>query len=640
MTSSRILWSAALTAALLSPFAAATADWAPLLRRAVVENVQISPDGTHLALAVRTEKGTIVTLRRSDTFAVASKIEAGTGGEIGTLKWLDDNRLLVSANRTNSMYGFALVAPATYIVNKNGGTAYKLPANFVSTIDGDPDHLLVSKCGSYADGDCVIEIRRAEIGHLVRPGEKVIAAPDAHASLYVDGKGQARSAVSWDDDGYSKLYVHKEGDRWDLINDSTQSGIDITPLGNSIDGAYAYLVSERAQGPSAIERYEIATGKRTEIQRHPVSDPIATILSFDGREPIGAYYDATRPVPMFWDPQHADVPIYKSLFKAFPDSMVTVTSISRDRRKVVLNVESDVDPGAYYIYDRSNQQARLLSKSRPWLAEPLQKAESVALAARDGLTLYGLLTRPAGKATNLPMVVMPHGGPYGVLDGWGFDEETQILASQGYAVLRINFRGSAGHGRDFMERGYKQWGRAMQDDVTDATRWAIDKGYADPQRICIYGASYGAYAAMMGVVREPGLYRCAAGFAGPYDLAKMYKWGSIHRSDLGLKYLERVIGRDKADLAARSPVQQAAKIGVPVFLAHGNLDGRIDDDHAKALQRALKKSGNEAQLVIYPYAGHGLYLEKDRLDFYGKLLAFLKQNLADQKTADAAADHR
>lgn len=630
-----------LAAASLLPSAAAAADWTPLLRRAAVENVQISPDGSHLALAVRTETGTVVAVRRSDTLALATKIVPGTGGEVGTLKWLDDDRLLISANRADSMFGVALIAPALYIVDKAGNSKYKLPANFVSTIDGDPDHLLVSRCGSYQDGGCVDEIRRAEIGHLVRPGELVIAAPDAHASLFVDSKGQARSAVSWDDDGYSKLYVLKTGEnRWEMINDSIKTGVDIAPLGNSADGVYAYLVSERKQGPSAIERYEIATGVRTEVQRHAASDPVRTILSLDGREPIGAYYDATRPMPLFWDPKHADVPIYQSLFKAFPDSVISVTSITRDRRKVVLEVQNDVDPGSYYIYDRDSRQARLLSKSRPWLSDKLPRTESISLAARDGLTLQGLLTRPIGATSGLPLIVMPHGGPYGVSDAWAFDEDAQILASQGYAVLRINFRGSAGHGREFLERGYKQWGRAMQDDVTDATRWAIEKGVADPQRICIYGASYGAYAAMMGVAREPGLYRCAVGFAGPYDLAKMYKWSNIHRTDLGMKYLERVIGRDKADLAARSPVQQAAQITVPVLLAHGKLDARVEVDHARALQKALKKAGREPQLLVYPYAGHGLYLEKDRLDFYTKLVAFLRQNMATgEKTVGAGAAH-
>lgn len=172
----------------------------------------------------------------------------------------------------------------------------------------------------------------------------------------------------------------------------------------------------------------------------------------------------------------------------------------------------------------------------------------------------------------LPMVVVPHGGPYDIIDVRAFDAEADIQASQGYAVLRVNFRGSGGYGRAFNELGYRQWGPKMQDDLSDATRHVADAGIADADRICIYGASHGGYAALMGAIREPDLYRCAASYAAPTDLSKLYKWGSIRRTDLGKRYLERVIGKDEADLAARSPVDLAISIKVPVLVAHGRLD--------------------------------------------------------------------
>jgi dipeptidyl aminopeptidase/acylaminoacyl peptidase len=246
------------------------------------------------------------------------------------------------------------------------------------------------------------------------------------------------------------------------------------------------------------------------------------------------------------------------------------------------------------------------------------------LKARDGVELHGLLALPpTGAERGLPLVVIPHGGPYGVTDTASYDPETAILASAGYAVLRVNFRGSGGYGRQFEQSGWMQWGRAMQDDVTDATKWAIEQGYADKDRVCIYGWSYGGYAALMGAVREPSLYRCAVGGAGPYDLAKMYKWGSIRRSDLGLDYLAKVIGKDDKVLAERSPVKQAASIKVPVFLVHGRLDGRIDVAHARRMAKALKEAGVDVEFQEYLKAGHGLNLDEDESDFYAKLLVFL-----------------
>jgi dipeptidyl aminopeptidase/acylaminoacyl peptidase len=170
----------------------------------------------------------------------------------------------------------------------------------------------------------------------------------------------------------------------------------------------------------------------------------------------------------------------------------------------------------------------------------------------------------------------------------------------------------------------------MQDDVTDATRWAIEQGIADGKRVCLYGASYGGYAALMGAIREPALYRCVAGYAAPYDLAKMYKWGSIRRSDLGLDYLSKVIGKDQVDLASRSPAKHAAEIKVPVFIGHGRADARVDVAHSRAMVKALRKAGVDVEFQEYMKAGHGLQIEADEVDFYTRLLAFLGKHTTPQ----------
>ena len=225
-------------------------------------------------------------------------------------------------------------------------------------------------------------------------------------------------------------------------------------------------------------------------------------------------------------------------------------------------------------------------------------SSSIELKSRDGRDLHGVLTLPPGSAgKNRP------------------------------GVVQVNFRGSGGYGWAFMELGKRQWGRTMQDDVTDATRWAIAQGIADAKRICIYGASYGGYSAMMGPIREPGLYQCAIGRSGAFDLAKLYKWGSIRRSELGLKYLKYVLGEDPVELAANSPAQHADKIGLPVLLAHGTLDARVDIKHAKLMARELAKRKQSVELIEYSSTGHSVVLDRHRLDLYTRLLAFLDQHL-------------
>jgi len=260
----------------------------------------------------------------------------------------------------------------------------------------------------------------------------------------------------------------------------------------------------------------------------------------------------------------------------------------------------------------------------------------VALKARDGLPLHGFLTVPSGSdGRNLPMVVMPHGGPFHVFDNGQYDRETQILAAAGYAVLQVNFRGSGNYGRAHAQAGAQQWGAAMQDDVTDATRWAIAQGIADARRICIYGASYGAYAAMMGAAREQGLYQCAAGYVGVYDLPLMFARGDVQERDSGVTFLREWLG-DPAKLGAVSPVNLATQIKVPVFLAAGGEDKRAPIQHTERMEAALKRAGTPVESLYYKTEGHGFYTLAHRTEYYDKLLAFLSRSLGG-KTAQASA---
>ena len=607
--------------------------WAAYLDRDAIENIQISPSGQYLAIAERVDDGTIVTIRDRATLEVLNTINPGSQGEVSDLQWLGDERLLVGANRLNPVYRVSLSSPEMYIVDRVAKTKYNLPANFVSTIEGDREHLLVSVC-HWEDG-CVPRVHRVEIGHLSRLGDPVISAPEADSRLWTDQQGHVRFAVAWDDESNGKLWVHREdGKTWTLVNDGKAAGVDSVPLGLDADGKSAFLFTERKQGPGAVERYDLASGNRSDVYKDPTSDVLWPIYAFDGDVPVGAYYDATAPRAVIWNPSHPDAAALAQIIGAFPGKVVSVASTSADHNLAVVLVSSDTDPGAYYLFDRAARKAALIARKRPWLeAMPQSRTRAVAFDTRDGLTLHALLTTPPGAGERpLPMVVLPHGGPYGFIETLGYDPEASLLASRGYAVLRVNFRGSGGYGRDFEERGFRQWGAAMQDDLTDATRWAIAQHLADASRICIYGASYGGYAALMGAVREPALYRCAASYAGPTDLAKMYKWGSIRRTDLGINYLHRVLGSDKAELAQRSPADQAAAIKVPVLLGHGGLDARVDANHTELMAKRLRKNGLKPEYVEYPMEGHGLLIKDDELDFYQRLITFLDTNIGPGST--------
>jgi dipeptidyl aminopeptidase/acylaminoacyl peptidase len=621
------------SAAVQSASPQASPTWQDYLKRSLFERVQLSPDGKRLAVAQRDGQSTIVTIRDAATLEAVKRFETGEDGEINRLSWIDDKRILVAVSRLNEQYGVSFYAPKLAIITVDDFSRYVLPDSFLSTIDGDPDHLLVTRCADWGNGGCIGAVHKVAIGRTYRKGEKIIDAPDRDANLIADRHGHVRFAIGVDDKGYSKLHAHK-GDAagWTLVNDSAQSKLHVFPLGVDAGGAFAYLEAERETGTSVVERYEFATGTRTEVYRDESSDVVRTIYDFDGETPIGAYYGPTAPRAVFWNMQNPDAKPIAQIAAAFPGRMVGVTSASDDRTKAVVLVSGDRDPGSWYLFDRTTNKARLIARARSWLPEAqLPKSREVVLKARDGRALHGVLTLPPdGRDRNLPMIVVPHGGPHGVFDTASFDQEASLIANQGYAVLRVNFRGSGGYGREFEMAGYRQWGRAMQDDVTDATRWAIEQGIADGKRICLYGTSYGGYAALMGAVREPGMYRCVAGYAAPYELAKMYKWGSIRRSDLGMEYLERVLGKDEAELAARSPASNVASIKVPVFLAHGKVDARVDVAHSRRMAKALKKAGVDVEFQEYAREGHGLALEEDERDFYTRLLAFLAKHTTPQ----------
>ena len=419
-----------------------------------------------------------------------------------------------------------------------------------------------------------------------------------------------------------------------LVNDESASGRAEWPVGFSADNAIAYLNVEQAEGPDRIVAYDVATGKRTTVLADETGDPV--VLHAPGtRVPVGALFLDGRPRTAFFDPESEHARLYRSLEAAFEGHAVYITSSTADGRKVLVQVWSDRNPGDFYVYDTVDKKAAYVVARAQWF-DPAKMAERrpISFEARDGLKLQGFVTIPAGSdGRGLPMVVLPHGGPFGMFDSWGFDNEAQLLADAGYAVLQVNFRGSGSQGRAFEHAGAREWGGAMQDDITDATRWAVAQGIANASRICIYGSSYGGYAALMGAAKEPTLYRCAAGNVGVYDLPTMHTHGDVQKRGSGVTYLNDWIG-DRDALGAVSPTRMADRIKVPVFLAAGGKDERAPIEHSKQMERALVKAGVPVETAYFPTEGHGYYDDANRYEYYSRLLAFLGKHLGGRTAAE------
>ncbi|WP_459062752.1 alpha/beta hydrolase family protein [Stenotrophomonas sp. PSU-St15] len=630
-------------------------DLTQFLRQETFTDIKISPGGEYVAATVPMEDSTAIAVMRLADKQLVGSFRPPQKNHAYEFDWVSNERLLIGLaekwgaldkpNPTGELYaidangnrGELLVG---YRVESKGpGTRIQpkkveaVAAFLADDLPGDERNVLVTVWPFAEDPFTRVERMDVASGRRVR----MASSPVRRGEFTTDGQGEVRFVHGSGSDNVNKLYYReRSGDSWKMINDEAVSKRIETAIGFSADGSLAYLQAEQTQGPDAIVSWNPQTGERAVVLRDEVVNPYRIIHRPGTHVPVGALYMGDTPRTRFFDEKSPEARLYRSLEAAF-GGPVYITSSTRDGRVVLVETWSGTNPGDFYVYDTEARKAEHLISRSDWIdIDRSATVRPVALKARDGLPLHGFLTVPSGSdGRNLPMVVMPHGGPFHVFDNGQYDRETQILAAAGYAVLQVNFRGSGNYGRAHAQAGAQQWGAAMQDDVTDATRWAIAQGIADARRICIYGASYGAYAAMMGAVREQGLYQCAAGYVGVYDLPLMFARGDVQERDSGVTFLREWLG-DPAKLGAVSPVNLATQIKVPVFLAAGGEDKRAPIQHTERMEAALKRAGTPVESLYYKTEGHGFYTLAHRTEYYDKLLAFLSRSLGG-KTAQASA---
>lgn len=649
----------------LAQAATNTVDVAAYARRDGYDTIKISPTGEYFAAIVPGENNSVLMIVRRADNQPTGGFGLGPHTYIADFDWVNPTRVVFGTARrfgtlerpylTGDLYGINADGSGKNILVggdvqvKEIGSLIKpkktdrVAAFLVDTLAKDERNVLV-RIQRY-ENDAYSEVDRmdAYTGHRT----PVARAPVRNAEYATDPDGNVRFAYGSNSDRAQKLYYRASGSAdwtdtsaWRLLNDEDASHHTETPLGFSADGSVAYLQVEQSDGPDAVVAFDTRDEKRRTVLRDEVSDPTDVIRALDAgyRAPVGVVFGMGRPRTAFFDEASPAARLQHSLEAAFEGRKVDVTSMTADGRTALFEVSSDHDRGQFYLFDTVTKHADYLLARRDW-QDPaaMSDVEPVAFAARDGLPLHGWLTRPRGSRTkDLPMVVLPHGGPFMQGDQWQFNQEVQLLAASGYAVLQVNFRGSGGYGRAFSAAGAQEWGGRMQDDVTDATRWAIAQGIADANRICLYGGSYGAYAALMGVAKEPAMYQCAVGYVGIYDLPMMFDKGDIQRRASGRTYLQDWIG-DPASLGKVSPVNLADRIKVPVFLAAGGMDERAPIAHSEEMERALRKAGVPVETLYLPTEGHGFFEESHKLAFYTQLLAFLDRNIGSGAGGGSAA---
>ena len=587
--------------------------------------VSMSPTGEYITVATPVNNRTVLASFRVADMKKMAGWEFGDRSHVDRVVWVGDDRFIMYVSYKEGRYdlegqggvAFAASVDGSQRIEIGNGIYY----NIVDTTPDDPKTILVERSAP----DAFLSKLNVYTGNVV----PVATAPLRPGRFLVDGSQNVRFAVG-NKDGTRTYTLKRENGTWKEIASSEMGEGAATPVRLTADGQHAYfLISDKGE-PDRVVLRNMADGKDEVLIPSQTVDPDGFVRSADRKEILMAHYSDGLPEYKFINKNHPESKTYASLINSFPDKAVSFGGISRDGRRVLFTTYSDTDPGSYYLFDRDTGKATFLLSSMEWIRpETMAESTPISYKARDGEIIHGYLTMPRGvEHRNLPLIMHPHGGPHGPRDNWGFDPEVQYLANLGYAVLQPNFRGSGGYGNAFERKGYRQWGLKMIDDMTDGVRWAVAQGFADPKRVCSYGASYGGYAALQSVVREPDMYKCAIGYVGVYNMDLWLQDSDVADRKAGRAYQRRVFPEDRASRNAQSAGYNIDRIKVPVMLVHGFEDKRVPVSQYEFLKKELEKAGKPAEVTIVERKeGHGFYAYDAQINLYTKMAAFLRKHL-------------
>jgi dipeptidyl aminopeptidase/acylaminoacyl peptidase len=458
---------------------------------------------------------------------------------------------------------------------------------------------------------------------------KMVAENPGKVTQWVtDHAGRLRAAITSDGVNTSLLTRPDENSPFKTVI-TTNFRESITPQFYTFDNKAIYATSNIGRDKSAVVTIIPETGKEAGLlYQNPEVDVSGLAYSKKRKVVTLASFVTWKEERKFFDAETEA--IYKTLQEKLPGFEIAISAHDKAEDKFIVVALNDRTPGSRYLFDKKTSALIKLADVAPWLnAEQLAPMKAIEYKSRDGLAIHGYLTLPLGReAKNLPVVVIPHGGPW-ARDAWGYDPEVQFLANRGYAVLQMNFRGSTGYGRKFWEASFKQWGKTMQDDVTDGVQWLIKQGVADPKKIAIYGGSYGGYATLAGVTFTPDLYAAAVDYVGVSNLFTFMKTIPPYWKPY-LDMFHEMVGdevKDKELLAAASPALHADKIKTPLLVAQGAQDPRVNKAESDQIVDGLKKRGIDVEYMVKENEGHGFHNEENKFAFYEAMEAFLAKHL-------------
>ena len=610
--------------------------------------VKISPDGKHLGvILIEDEKRTLLILnleKMQPTYAVKFDGEE----EVGSYYWVNDERIVLQKlykkpRQESSVYYGELLAvnydgsKSKYLFGYNGrgssGSAnmsdnesIQASAFVLDTLKDDDKYIYVMAYPWNSLNYVYTLVYKVNVYSGKR--KRITTSPVANAGFLVDNNEEVRFSFARDSKNNDQLFYY-DNNEW--IDASRIKGdlTDFYPISFTEDNKSIYAIANSEGNTRAIYEVELASAKHQKIIQHDIVDPLKTWISDQTNTLYAVEFENGYPEYRFVDTESNKAKALQQLMAAIPDHRIRIVSETINGNTLIVMAMNDKNSGDYYLFDRQKLKLKFLFAGNAKLdPNEMSEVRPISFVNRDGVTIHGYLTLPRGiEHKNMPLVVNPHGGPHGPRDLWVFNPENQLLAQNGIAVLQVNFRGSGGYGVDFEESGYRAWGSKIQHDILDATQYAIDQGYADKNRVCVSGASFGGYSALMSPMLAPDMFKCAIGVAGVYDLEQMFETGDVPESYGGKAFLKEVLGSDVAQLRAMSPTHNVDKLKANVLLIHGEEDERAPIEQFEAMEKALKQANYPYQKQVWDKEGHGFYNAENRAKYYEIMLKFLKENL-------------
>lgn len=610
--------------------------------------VKISPDGKHLGvILIEDEKRTLLILNL-ESMKPTYAVKFSGDEEVGSYYWVNEERVVLQklykhaqrevsdyygellavnfdGSKSKYLFGYNSDTSASTKIKSNGGI--QATAFVLDTLKDDKDDIFVMAYPWNKQNYTYTEVYRVDVYSGKR--KRLTTSPVANAGFLVDNNENVRFSFARDKKNNDQLFYY-ENDEW-VDAERIKGGLtDFYPLSFTEDNKSIYAIAHGEGATSAIYEVELATAKHKKIIQHDVVDPFMTWVSDQTNTLYAVEFENGYPEYQFVDTESAKAKALQQLMAAIPDHRIRIVSETIDGNTLIVMAMNDRNSGDYYLFDRKKLKLKFLFAENASLdPSDMSEVRPISFTNRDGVTIHGYLTLPRGikEHKNMPLVVNPHGGPHGPRDLWVFNSENQLLAQNGIAVLQVNFRGSGGYGKAFEESGYLAWGSKIQYDIIDATQYVIDQGYADKDRVCISGGSFGGYSALMSPMLAPDMFKCAVGVAGVYDLEQMYKTGDVPESYGGEAYLEEVLGTDIQRLREMSPTHNVNKLKAKVLLIHGEEDERAPIEQFEAMEKALNQANYPFQKEIWKKEGHGFFNAENRAKYYEITLKFIKENL-------------